>query len=119
MASDTEPQTRTTVAPEVVVVPTLPPATVTTQGRVTEIVEPSDATNPVTKTLDKVLIPNWRLAHQLWSVRLPIFWAAVCGLWAALPAFVGLVPPFYFALLCLGFSFAMLFARLTNQKGVI
>jgi uncharacterized membrane protein YbhN (UPF0104 family) len=113
-----DPVSFTTTKPDIIAVPTLPPAVVTTQGRVTEIVAPSDATNVVTKTLDKALIPNWRLMHKLWTVRIAIFWAIICGLWVALPAFDHILPPLYFALLCIGFSLSMLFARITNQPGV-
>jgi hypothetical protein len=60
-------------------------------------------------------IAHWR---AIWSVRLAISWAVVSGAYMALPAFSGLVSPFAFAALCIGFSLAMLFARLTHQPGI-
>lgn len=68
--------------------------------------------------IEQYLIPEWRIAHKLWSVRLSIAWAIVAGLWVALPAFQGMVKPVPFALLCVGFSLSILFARLTNQPGL-
>jgi hypothetical protein len=64
------------------------------------------------------LDPDFRVWHRLWSVRVALFWALVCGLWAALPAFQGFISPFLFALLCIGFSLAICLARLTNQPGL-
>ena len=68
--------------------------------------------------LDQHAAPEWRVAHKLWSVRIALFWAVVAGLWVALPAFQGYVPPVPFALLCVGFSLAICVARLTNQPGL-
>ena len=68
--------------------------------------------------LDRTLVDDWRLAPRMWSVRLAIVWAIVSGLWVALPAFQGLVSPGWFAFLCVGFSLAILAARLTHQPGL-
>ncbi len=68
--------------------------------------------------LDRYAVANWRFAHRLWSVRIAIFWAILGGLWVALPAFQSFLPPVAFAALCVAFSLAILFARLTNQKGI-
>jgi len=72
----------------------------------------------MTAFLDRFLIAQWRVAHRLWSVRVAVLWAIVGGLWAALPAFQGFLPPVPFALLCVGFSLALLVARLTHQQGL-
>lgn len=72
----------------------------------------------MTDWLDKYAAPEWRIAHKLWSVRIAILWAVVAGLWVALPAFQGWLHPVPFALICVGFSLAILFARLTNQPGL-
>jgi hypothetical protein len=68
--------------------------------------------------LDEHAAPEWRIAARLRSVQVSMFWAVVGGLWAALPAFQSYVPPVKFALLCVGFSLAILFARFTGQKGL-
>lgn len=67
-------------------------------------------------------IDNIDQAHKFWSVRLTIalgvFWAIVLGLWVALPAFIAFFPPFIYALICIGFSVAIVVARLTHQPGL-
>jgi len=68
--------------------------------------------------LDRHAIPQWRIAHRLWSVRIAVFWSVFSGLWVAFPAFQGAMPPVLFAELCVGFSLAILFARLTHQPGL-
>ena len=68
--------------------------------------------------LDKVATPDWRIAHRMWSVQLSVLWAIVGGLWVALPAFQSWLHPVAFASICVGFSLAILFARLTNQPGL-
>lgn len=68
--------------------------------------------------LDTYAAPEWRFAHKLWTVRIAIFWAIFGGLWVALPAFQNFLPAFWFAVACVGFSLAILFARLTNQPGL-
>jgi len=65
------------------------------------------------------LAPEWRVAHRLWSVRLAVFWMIFSGLWVALPAFQGWLPPLRYALVCIGFAVAIGVARLTNQKGLV
>lgn len=72
----------------------------------------------LTYWLIKRLDPQWRVAHRMWSVRLAVLWAIVGGLWVALPAFQGYLPPVPFALLCVAFSLLILLARLTNQPGL-
>ena len=67
---------------------------------------------------DKWLVPEWRLAHRLWSVRIAIFWSLVSGLWVAWPAFQYYVTPLPFAISCMIFSLVMLGARLTHQPGL-
>jgi hypothetical protein len=51
-------------------------------------------------------------------VQISVFWAVVGGLWVALPAFEAYVDPKWFAVIAVGFSLLILFARLTNQKGL-
>ena len=65
-----------------------------------------------------LLIPEWRIAHRLWSVRIAVFWTLISSLYMALPAFVDLVPPWAFAALCIAFGLAILGARLTHQPGL-
>ena len=86
---------------------------------------PQDQSNPpetkadkVAAILDKVAAPDWRYAHKFWSVQLSMVWAIVGGLWIALPAFQTWLTPIPFACICVGFSLAILFARLTNQQGL-
>ncbi len=67
---------------------------------------------------DAWFIPEWRIAHRLWSVRVAVLWAVISGAWVALPAFQGFLPPLEFAALCIAFSVAMVLARLTHQPGV-
>lgn len=64
------------------------------------------------------LIPEWKQAHKLWSIRIALFWAGVSGLYYALPAFTEYFSPINFALLCVGFSLALCIARVTHQTGV-
>lgn len=68
--------------------------------------------------INRRLVQDWRSAHKFWSVWLSLFWAAVAGLWVALPAFQGVVSPVAFALLCVGFSLAICIARITHQPGL-
>ncbi len=68
--------------------------------------------------IPRELIPEWRLAHRFWSVRIAIFWSIVAGLYVALPAFYGFVSPVTFALISIGFSVAICIARLTHQPGL-
>ncbi len=68
--------------------------------------------------LTRWLDPEWRIAHKLWSIRLALFWAAFSGMWVALPAFYGFLPPLWFAALSVAFSLIFCIARLTNQPGL-
>lgn len=65
-----------------------------------------------------LIIPQWRLAHRLWSMRLLFFWAAVSGLWVALPGFAEVLPPIAFGLACVGMSVLIMLARISKQKGL-
>lgn len=67
--------------------------------------------------LDAWAVPEWRRAHKLWSVRVAVFWAVLSGAYVALPAFMGAMPPWVFALLCVGMSVALVLARLAKQPG--
>ena len=80
--------------------------------------KPETPADKVAAVLDKVAAPDWRMSHKFWSVQLSMVWAVVGGLWVALPAFQSWLPPIHFALVCIAFSLAILFARLTNQPGL-
>lgn len=67
---------------------------------------------------DRFLVPEWRLAHLLWSVRIAIFWTALAGLWIALPAFQDYFDPIHFAILSVVCSVSIGVARLTHQPGL-
>ncbi len=69
-------------------------------------------------TLDQYAIPQWRLAHKLWSVRIAFIWMVVTGVYMALPAFQDYMTPFHFLYICIGFSVVIGLARLTNQPGL-
>jgi hypothetical protein len=44
------------------------------------------------------LIDEWRaVALRLWSIRLALFWGAICGLCAVWSAFVDIMPLWVFA----------------------
>ncbi len=59
--------------------------------------------------LNERLIDDWRRqALRLWSVRIALFWGAVCGLLAAWPAFASAVPLPVFAGLSVLLSAAMI-----------
>jgi hypothetical protein len=66
----------------------------------------------------KYILQDAPLWHRLWSVRIAIFWAILGGLWVALPAFQVYIHPVVFAVICVGFSLAILFARVTKQPGL-
>lgn len=56
--------------------------------------------------------------HGLWSIRIALFWAVVCGLYVAIPAFQSYVDAPLFAVICIVFSLAICIARITNQPGL-
>jgi hypothetical protein len=58
------------------------------------------------------------LVHKLWTVRISFVGAILSGLYAALPAFQAYVSPAQFAMLCVGFLVAIVFARVVNQTGI-
>ena len=60
-----------------------------------------------------------RLWHKLWSVRLSLFWAALSGLWVAVPALQGYVSPNAFALVCVAFALVICLARIYKQPGLM
>ncbi len=72
----------------------------------------------IAKWLDAHADPDWRNIHRLHSVWVASFWAIVAGLWIALPAFEYMVDPLLFAVLCIGFSLAIMVARFTKQPGL-
>jgi hypothetical protein len=65
------------------------------------------------------LVPNARrLFWRLWSIRLALFWGAVCGLYAAWPAFMEMVSPPIFAAASVLMSMAIVGARVLKQPGI-
>lgn len=59
-----------------------------------------------------------KLIHKLWTVRIAFVGAILSGLYAALPAFQAYVSPVQFAIICVGFLCAIVFARVINQTGI-
>lgn len=68
--------------------------------------------------LDRYLVPDWRLLHKFWSMRLAFLTAILGGLWVALPAFQNYLPPMDFAMICVIASVLIMLARVTHQKGL-
>lgn len=68
--------------------------------------------------LDAHLQPEWRDAHRLWSVQIALFWSALSGMWAAWPAFQGIVPLPWFVGICIAFPMVLTLARLAKQPGL-
>ncbi len=68
--------------------------------------------------LDDHLDPDWRVADKLWSMRIAFLWAAVSGLYVALPAFQNYVDARVFAVICIGFSVAIMLGRMYKQPGL-
>lgn len=65
------------------------------------------------------MIQDWkRKFMRLWSIRVALLWGAVCGLYAAWPAFMEVLPPPVFAGISVLMSMAIVGARLTKQPGV-
>lgn len=71
--------------------------------------------------LNKLFIAEWRDAKKLWSMRVvafwTIFWSALVGLWALLPAFIGYVPAPVLAGLSIVMAVSIGLARLLKQPG--
>ncbi|MDB5597363.1 MAG: hypothetical protein JWM36_4324 [Hyphomicrobiales bacterium] len=64
------------------------------------------------------LIPEFRgMFWRLWSIRVALFWGAVCGLYAAWPAFQDVLPAPIFAALSVVMSMAIVGARILKQPG--
>lgn len=64
------------------------------------------------------LIENWRdEVKRLWSLRLALVLFAINGLYIALPAWFGILPPWVISLLAMGFALAIGVARLIKQPG--
>jgi hypothetical protein len=67
------------------------------------------------------LYARWRIddprpLHRLWSIRVALLWAVVAGAYVALPAFQDYFTPIHFALLSIGFTVALVIARITKQS---
>lgn len=63
-------------------------------------------------------VKNWHQSHKMWSIRLATVSAVASGLWGALPTLQNLISPAAYAFLSVGFSLAILSARLTKQEGI-
>ena len=64
------------------------------------------------------LSPDWKIAHKLWSIRVTLFWGAVCGLYAAWGAFQDMIPAPLFAGLSMVMCMAIMGARVLHQPGL-
>ena len=65
------------------------------------------------------LIPNLKRDFlRLWSIRVALFWAAVCGLYGALPALQEIIPAAWFIGLSVFMNMTIVVARITKQPGV-
>ena len=65
------------------------------------------------------LIEDARKAFfKLWSIRIALFWGAVCGLYAAWSAFSESIPAPIFAVLSMIMCMAIAGARVTKQPGL-
>ncbi len=72
----------------------------------------------IARWLDAHADCDWRKVFRFHSTMVAIFWAAVSGLYIALPAFQSWLRPIPFAILCMLFPVALLIARLTKQTGL-
>jgi len=68
--------------------------------------------------LDRYLVPEWRFAHYLWSLRLELVGMLLSGLWMALPAFQEMVPPIEFLGISMGLALVRGSMRLISQPKV-
>ena len=65
------------------------------------------------------LVQDWkRVLRRAWSVRLNLLAAALTGATAALPAFMGVVPPMWLLALCTIVPLAAAVARLVAQENM-
>ena len=64
------------------------------------------------------LVPEAHLWHKLWSIRLALFWGAVCGLYSGWSAFQGVIPAPIFAAASVLMCAAIACARVMKQPGV-
>ncbi len=64
------------------------------------------------------LIPEWRKAPSMWSVRLGVIAALLCGLQPVLPHWEGVIPEWAYALLASAVAVAGVVARLIPQQPV-
>jgi hypothetical protein len=65
-----------------------------------------------------LLIPEWRTAHQLWSVRVAIFWTLVKAIASIWFAFAGYIPLSWLVAGSIFIELSLLAARLTKQPGI-
>lgn len=64
------------------------------------------------------LIPEWRKAHCMWSVRLGVIAALLYGLQPVLPHWEGVIPEWAYAVLASLVAVAGVVARLIPQQPV-
>lgn len=65
-----------------------------------------------------MLIPEWRTAHKMWSVRLGIIAALLYSLQPVLPRWEGVIPDWAYASLATVVAIAGVVTRLLPQKPV-
>lgn len=65
-----------------------------------------------------MLIPEWRTAHRMWSVRLGVIAALLYGLQPIIPHWEGVIPDWAYASLASLVAIAGVVARLLPQKVV-
>lgn len=56
--------------------------------------------------------------HLMWSARISLVWACVCGVWVALPAFQSYLDPRIFVCLCVFVSILVTIAHMVKQKDI-
>lgn len=65
------------------------------------------------------LIPRLKQRfHKLWTIRLALFWGAVCGLYGSFAALQDILPAHWFIGLSVFMNMAIVVARITKQPGV-
>ncbi|WP_438455324.1 hypothetical protein [Vreelandella venusta] len=64
------------------------------------------------------LIPEWRASYRMWSVRLGVIAALLCGLQPVLPHWEGVIPEWAYAVLASAVAVAGVVARLIPQRPV-
>ena len=56
--------------------------------------------------------------HLMWSARISLAWACVCGLWVSLPALTNYIDYRMFIVLCIFVSVLVTIAHITKQRDI-